>query len=161
MSFVPSLRGRVALVTGAGRGFGERIAGELTAMGAAVGVLDIDGAAAARVAESLIGAVSLEADVGRLASVEGAFAELEERLGPVELLVNNAGIASFTPFLESTEEELDRIFSVNLTGLFNTCRLAAPGMVERGFGRIVNVSSLAGLRGGFSVGRRTPRPRPA
>jgi NAD(P)-dependent dehydrogenase (short-subunit alcohol dehydrogenase family) len=154
MSVLPlSLAGRTALITGAGRGFGERIAHELATLGAAVGVLDLDGDSAVRVADALRNSYALRCDISALDEVRTAFDLAETELGPIDVLVNNAGIASFTPFLESTEDELDRVFAVNLTGLFNCCRVAAPGMVERGFGRIVNISSLAGLRGGGFLGR--------
>jgi 3-oxoacyl-[acyl-carrier protein] reductase len=154
-----SFAGRCAVVTGAGRGFGERIAADLAALGAAVGVLDVDGdaagACAARLEAGGARAAAAACDVADVAGVQAAFTSIATELGPVDVLVNNAGIATFTPFLETTEEEFDRIFAVNYTGMFNCCQAVVPGMVERGYGRIVNVSSVAGKRGGGFLGRVT------
>jgi NAD(P)-dependent dehydrogenase (short-subunit alcohol dehydrogenase family) len=151
------LGGRVAVVTGAGRGFGERIAEELAALGAAVGVLDVDAGAGERCAERLRAAggaaVAAAGDVADYDGVQAAFAEIARALGPVEILVNNAGIVSLTDFLETTVEEFDRVFAVDYTGPYNCCKAVVPGMVERRFGRIVNVSSIAGKRGGGFLGR--------
>jgi NAD(P)-dependent dehydrogenase (short-subunit alcohol dehydrogenase family) len=124
------LDGRIAVITGAGRGFGEQIALELDALGAAVAVLDIDEA-----------------------SVRRAFTAVREQLGPVDILVNNAGIVSQTPFLELTEQAWDRVFQVDYTSMYLTCREVAAGMVDRRTGRIVNISSLAGKRGGGILGK--------
>jgi 3-oxoacyl-[acyl-carrier protein] reductase len=151
------LEGRCAAVTGAGRGFGEQIAVDLAALGAAVAVLDVDAEAAERCALRLdrlgASALSLECDVSDDDAVQRAFARAGEELGPVDILVNNAGIATSTPFLETTVEELDRVLAVDYTSMWSCCRAVAPGMVERGFGRIVNVSSVAGKRGGGFLGR--------
>jgi 3-oxoacyl-[acyl-carrier protein] reductase len=151
--------GRCVVVTGAGRGFGEQIAVDLAALGAAVGVLDVDGEAAsacvARLRASGARATAATCDVSDAAGVQSAFASVVEELEGVDVLVNNAGIATFTPFLETTEEEFDRIFAVNYTGTFNCCQAVVPGMVERGYGRIVNVASVAGKRGGGFLGRVT------
>ena len=152
-----SLAGRCAVVTGAGRGFGEQIAVELAALGAAVGVLDVDGEAGEACAERLRAAgaraEAVACDVADFGAAQTAFAALRESLGEVDVLVNNAGVASFTPFLETTEEEFDRVFAVNYTGAFNCCKAVAPGMIERRYGRIVNISSVAGKRGGGFLGR--------
>jgi 3-oxoacyl-[acyl-carrier protein] reductase len=152
-----SFAGRCAVVTGAGRGFGEQIAADLATLGAAVGVLDIDGeaaeACAAQLRASGARAAAAACDVSNLAGVQAAFASIATELGAVDVLVNNAGIATGTPFLETTEEEFDRVFAVNYTGAFHCCREVVPGMVERGYGRIVNVSSVAGKRGGGFFGR--------
>jgi NAD(P)-dependent dehydrogenase (short-subunit alcohol dehydrogenase family) len=154
-----SFAGRCAVVTGAGRGFGEQIAVDLAALGAAVGILDVDGDAAdecaARLEAGGARALGVACDISDAAQVRSAFAEVAGGIGEVDVLVNNAGIATFTPFLETTEEEFDRIFAVNYTGTFNCCREVVPGMVERGYGRIVNISSVAGKRGGGFLGRVT------
>jgi len=151
------LAGRVAAVTGAGRGFGEQIAVDLAALGAAVCALDVDADAGARVAERIEAAggraVAACCDVSDFAAVQTAFAEAGSALGGVDVLVNNAGIVSFTDFLETTEAEFDRMFAVDYTGPFNCCKAVVPGMVERGFGRVVNVSSIAAKRGGGFLGR--------
>jgi 3-oxoacyl-[acyl-carrier protein] reductase len=154
-----SFAGHRAVVTGAGRGFGEQIAADLASLGAAVGVLDMDGdaatACAARLQAGGARAAAAACDISDATAVQAAFSALSSDLGPVDVLVNNAGIATGTPFLETTEEEFDRVFAVNYTGAFHCCREVVPGMVERGYGRIVNVSSVAGKRGGGFFGRTT------
>ena len=147
------LEGRCAVVTGGGRGFGEQIAVELDALGAAVAVLDLDAPAAERCAARLTHGLAVTCDVGDGASVQAAFAMVRRELGPVEILVNNAGIVSMTPFLELSEEEWDNVFRIDYTSMYLTCREVAGGMVERRFGRIVNLSSVAGKRGGGFLGR--------
>jgi 3-oxoacyl-[acyl-carrier protein] reductase len=147
------LDGRCAVVTGAGRGFGEQVAVELDALGAAVAVLDLDAPAAERCAARLAHGLAVTCDVGDGASVHAAFAAVRREFGHVEILVNNAGIVSMTPFLELSEEEWDNVFRVDYTSMYLTCREVAAGMVERRFGRIVNVSSIAGKRGGGFLGR--------
>jgi 3-oxoacyl-[acyl-carrier protein] reductase len=146
------LDGRIAVVTGAGRGFGERIAHELAGLGARVAVLDIDGGAAARVGDR-VGGLGIACDVSVPEQVEQAFATVRGDLGSPDVLVNNAGIASSTPFLELTGEEWDRLLSVDLTSMMLCAKQVVPAMVERRFGRIVNMSSIAGKRGGGFVGR--------
>jgi 3-oxoacyl-[acyl-carrier protein] reductase len=154
-----SFAGRCAVVTGAGRGFGEQIALDLAALGAAVGVLDVDGEAASacagRLGEGGARAAAAACDVADLAGVRSAFEVLTVELGGVDILVNNAGIAAFTPFLETTEEEFDRIFAINYTGIYNCCQAVVAGMVDRRYGRIVNIASVAGKRGGGFLGRVT------
>jgi 3-oxoacyl-[acyl-carrier protein] reductase len=146
------LDGRIVVVTGAGRGFGERIAQELAGLGARVAALDIDGDAAARVGANVRG-LGLACDVSIPEDVERAFAAILDELGAPDVLVNNAGIASSTPFLELTAEEWDRLLSVDLTSMMLCAKQVVPAMVERRFGRIVNMSSIAGKRGGGFVGR--------
>ena len=147
------LDGRVAVVTGAGRGFGEQIALELDALGAAIAVLDIDEASARRTAARLARGLAVGCDIGDEAAVRAAFAAVRSELGPVDILVNNAGIVSQTPFLELTEQEWDRVFQVDYTSMYLTCREVAAGMVDRRYGRIVNIASLAGKRGGGFLGK--------
>ena len=150
-------RGRCAVVTGAGRGFGEQIAVDLARLGASVAVLDVDAEAAEqcsrRLAELGAQSLALECDVSDDDAVQRVFATARAELAPVDVLVNNAGIATFTPFLETAVEEFDRVLAVDYTSMWSCCRAVAPGMVERGFGRIVNISSVAGKRGGGFLGR--------
>jgi 3-oxoacyl-[acyl-carrier protein] reductase len=146
------LAGRVAAITGGGRGFGERIAVELAALGARVAVLDIDGVAAERVAAA-VGGLGVTCDVSDPADVDRAFALVRRGLGDVEVLVKKAGVVSSTPFLELTSAEWDRILAVDLTSMMLCARQVAPAMVDRRSGRIVNVSSIAGKRGGGFLGR--------
>ena len=147
------LDGRCAVVTGGGRGFGERIALELDALGAAVAVLDIDEAAAQRSAAGLARGLAVACDIGDEASVRSAFAAVRRDLGTVDILVNNAGIVSTTPFLQLDEEEWDRVFRIDYTSMYLTCREVAAAMVEQRYGRIVNISSLAGKQGGGFLGK--------
>ena len=148
-----TLDGRCAVVTGAGRGFGERIAAELDALGAKVAVLDLDEAAARRSAALLARGLAVACDVGDAASVRSAFAAVRRELGTVDILVNNAGIVSTTPFLELDEAEWDRVLRIDYTSMYLTCREVAAGMVAQRYGRIVNISSVAGKRGGGFIGR--------
>jgi len=146
---------RTAVVTGAGspRGIGRATAHRLAAAGWAVAVLDVDGAGAERVAAELraehaLPAVGVAVDVADEASVDAALGRVEGELPAVAALVNVAGVSSPVPFLELTAAEWDRVFAVNLRGTFLVTRRVAPGMVERAFGRVVNVSSISAQRGG-------------
>ena len=145
------LDGKVALVTGANGGLGAHFARTLSAAGAAV-------ALAARRAESVreasealrasgARASAVELDVTRRESVVRALAEAEEVLGPVDVVVNNAGVAVTRPLLDHTDEDWARVIDVNLTGAFRVAQEAARRMVARGRGgSIVNVASILGLR---------------
>ena len=146
------LAGKVALVTGAGRGIGAAIAARLAEDGADVAVCDVDLASAQAAAERLAAsfgrrAIAVRMDVADESSVGEGVAAVGERLGPVDVLVNNAGIDVIGPFLESTEDVWQRIIAVNLVGTLRCCRAVAPGMVERGSGAIVNIASDAGKVG--------------
>src|ERR687890_1682633 len=150
---------KTAVITGAGskRGIGRATAHSLAAAGWNVAVLDLDEASAKDAAHEVaerngVQAVGISCDVTDEASVEGALGVLDGALPPVGALVNNAGITSPTPFLEVSGEEWDRIFAVNIRGAFNVTRRLAPGMVERGFGRIVFLSSVSAERGGGVFG---------
>jgi 2-hydroxycyclohexanecarboxyl-CoA dehydrogenase len=145
---VAQLSGRVAIVTGAGRGIGRAIALRLASDGAKVAVLDLDLAAARDVAGTIgSGAVAVNCDVTSRASVRDAVAETERALGAVDVLVNNAGWDKLEPFVQSTEETWDRIISINLKGVLNCMHAVLPGMIERGSGRIVSIGSDAGRVG--------------
>jgi 3-oxoacyl-[acyl-carrier protein] reductase len=142
-----SLQGQVAVVTGAGQGIGEGIAARLAEAGAHVAILDINQAAAEEVARRLKG-VALRCDVSSVPSVEQAMQEVVRQLGPIQILVNNAGIAGRTlPLWELEESDLDQVYAVNLKGVFLTCRAVIPAMLAQGYGRILNVASIAGKEG--------------
>lgn len=142
-----SLQGQVAVVTGAGQGIGEGIATRLSEAGARVAILDTNRAAAEEVALRLKG-VGLHCDVSSSPSVQQAMQEVERQLGPIQILVNNAGIAGRTlPLWELEESDLDQVYAVNLKGVFLTCRAVIPAMLAQGYGRILNVASIAGKEG--------------
>jgi 2-hydroxycyclohexanecarboxyl-CoA dehydrogenase len=134
--------GRVALVTGSGRGIGRGIAVQLAADGHRVVVADINPDTAAEVAEAVRG-LAVALDITDSAGVDEVFGEVERELGPVDVLVNNAGWDEFHPFLETDEEFWDRVIELNFKGCLRTCRRAVPGMVDRGYGRVVNIASDA------------------
>jgi 3-oxoacyl-[acyl-carrier protein] reductase len=142
-----SLDGQVAVVTGGGRGIGEGIAARLAAAGARLAILDSNGAAAEEVAGRLKG-VGLLCDVSSASSVEQAMQEVRRHWGPIKILVNNAGITGRTvPLWELEESDLDQVYAVNLKGVFLTCRAVIPEMLAQGYGRILNVASIAGKEG--------------
>jgi NAD(P)-dependent dehydrogenase (short-subunit alcohol dehydrogenase family) len=142
------LAGRHALVTGAGRGIGAAIAARLVAEGARVTVLsrtqgEID-AVAARLGRA---AQALKADVTQAEETRCAFEQAAASFGPVDILVNNAGQARSGLLHKAPDELWQQMLAVNLTGTYHGIRAALPGMLERGFGRIVNIASTSGLRG--------------
>jgi NAD(P)-dependent dehydrogenase (short-subunit alcohol dehydrogenase family) len=150
---------RTAVVTGAGstRGIGRATAHTLAAAGWNVAILDLDEAGAKDAATEIaerhgVQTVGVGCDVTDAASVESALAVVEGAVPPVGALVNNAGITSPTPFLQVTADEWERIFAVNVRGSYHVTRRLAPGMVERGFGRIVFLSSVSAERGGGVFG---------
>ncbi len=133
---------RVALVTGGARGIGEAITRSLAADGHRVAVADINEEGAATTAES-IGGIGVRMDITETASVDAAVAAVESSVGPVEILVNNAGWDEFRPFIETDEAFWERIIEINFKGCLRTCHRIVPGMAERGYGRIVNIGSDA------------------
>jgi 2-hydroxycyclohexanecarboxyl-CoA dehydrogenase len=142
---------RPAIVTGAGSGIGRAIAQRLAEDGHAVAVLDLDGAAAEAVTGELREkgheAVACGVDVSDRPQVTAAVQRVREALGPVLVLVNNAGLSGFTPFLKITDELWDRIIAVNLSGPLYCTQAVLPDMIEAGWGRIVNISSSSAQGG--------------
>jgi 2-hydroxycyclohexanecarboxyl-CoA dehydrogenase len=133
---------RVALVTGGARGIGRSIAGALAADGHLVAVADIDEPGAGRAAEELSG-LAVTLDVTDRGSVDAAVAAVEQRLGPIAILVNNAGWDEFRPFLETDEAFWDRVIEINLKGCLRLCHRVVPAMVAAERGRVVNIASDA------------------
>lgn len=143
------LSGRVAIVTGGGTGLGAETCRALAGAGARVAVgWSRSGAEAAAVAASLTDAVAVRADVRDEAAVAAMVTEVEDRLGPVDLLVNNAGVTTYVPAPDLdaiTDEDWHAILDVNLVGTWRCVRAVATGMRERGAGAIVNVASDAAV----------------
>ena len=138
-------------MTGGGRGIGRAVALALSRAGWAVGILDLDGASAAAVAVEIAGtggaAAGAAADVTQPATVQAGIAAIERELGPVEALVNNAGWDVLARFVEGPPELWDRVIAVNLKGVLNATHAVLSGMIARGRGRIVSISSDAGRVG--------------
>ncbi len=142
------LEGKVAFVTGAGRGIGRAIALRLAEEGASVAVADLDDATARSTAAEIgARAIALRVDVTDSASVRAAVAEAEQRLGPIDILVNNAGWDKAEPFVQSTEATWDKVLAINLRGPIACTRAVLDGMIARGRGKIVSISSDAGRVG--------------
>ncbi|BBY96649.1 SDR family NAD(P)-dependent oxidoreductase [Mycolicibacterium fallax] len=143
--------GRVAVVTGGGSGMGEASALELARRGDRVAVLDVDEAAARRVAEAinLAGgtAIAVRADVADRSSVDAGYRRVRAELGPIEILVTSAGKVGFGKFTDISVEDWHRIVDINLNGTFHCCQLALPDMLAGRWGRIVMISSSSAQRG--------------
>ncbi len=148
------LAGRVAIVTGAGAGIGVGIAAALADAGAAVAVADIDEANAASAARTIVDkggqAVAVRADVSDARQVEAMVEKTVATLGGVDILVNNAGIATTQLVEDLAEAEWRRVLDVNLTGPFLCAKAVLPHMRAKGWGRIVNVASVAAKRISFT-----------
>ncbi|AOY56116.1 MAG: hypothetical protein RI933_1025 [Actinomycetota bacterium] len=131
---------RTVLVTGGNRGIGLAIAEEFLAAGYKVAVTVRSGSGPA-------GALSVIADVTKPESLDAAFAEVEEKLGPVEILVANAGITRDTLLMRMTDEEFEEVINTNLSGVFRVLRRATKGMIKARFGRVIFIGSVVGLLG--------------
>ena len=146
-----SLEGQVAMVTGGGQGIGKAIALRFAQAGADISVMDVNSETAAATGDEIRGlgrrAMVTVADVSDPLAVEAAVKEVVAQLGRLDVLVNNAGIEKRAPFLEITFEDWRRQLDVNLSGTFYCTQAAAREMAKRNYGRIVNLSSVAGLIG--------------
>jgi NAD(P)-dependent dehydrogenase (short-subunit alcohol dehydrogenase family) len=145
-----ALKGKHALVTGGGRGIGLACARALLLRGARVTLAGRDAATLAQAQQDLraLGEVAVQAlDVADEGAVRDGFAQAAQRFGRIDILINNAGQAKPAPFLKTDSAHWQQMLAVNLTGVFHCCQAALPGMLEAGWGRIVNVASTAGLTG--------------
>jgi 2-hydroxycyclohexanecarboxyl-CoA dehydrogenase len=142
---------KVALVTGAAAGIGAAISHRLARDGIAIGVLDVLMEGATETANRIISsggrAVALQASIADRAQVKAAVHELRRKLGPITILVNNAGIAEFVPFKELTDAQWDRMMEVNLKGTFIVTQEVLSDMEAARWGRIVNISSSSAQSG--------------
>jgi 2-hydroxycyclohexanecarboxyl-CoA dehydrogenase len=150
---------RTVIVTGAGsaRGIGREACLRLAAAGWSVAALDLDEGAVQETAELAARAnggqaLGLGCDVTNSAQVDAAVSAVERALPPIAALVNNAGITAPTRFLDISEQEWDRIFNVNVRGTYLVTRRVLPGLIDRHYGRIVNLSSVSAVRGGGVFG---------
>lgn len=131
---------RTVLVTGGNRGIGKAIAEEFIAQGHRVAVT-------VRSGEGPEGSLAVKADVTDSASLDAAFAEIEEKLGPVEVLVANAGITRDTLLMRMSDEDFEDVLNTNLTGSFRVLKRATKGMMKLKFGRVIFIGSVVGLLG--------------
>lgn len=148
MSDPKQVRGKTALISGASRGIGLAVAKRLAAMGAQVCIC-ARGAKRLEEAQREIAraggkCIAVAADVSRAAEVSALVQETEKRMGPVEILVNNAGTGYFGPTHEAPEEKWDAVLDANLKSVFLLSKAVAPGMIARRSGHIVNIASIAG-----------------
>jgi 3-oxoacyl-[acyl-carrier protein] reductase len=146
---VGELDGQVALVTGGSRGIGRAIAIELARAGARVAVTARTAERAAEAASQLPGEghAGFLCEVSDEASVDGMVRAVEERLGPLEIVVNNAGVTEDNVVMRLSDEAWDRVLDTNLKGAFHVIRTAVRGMMRRRRGRIINLTSIVGITG--------------
>jgi 2-hydroxycyclohexanecarboxyl-CoA dehydrogenase len=146
-----SLIGKNAIVTGGASGIGLAACRRLARDGAGIGVWDIDEAGAQRTAAELVAAggkaIACKVDVSNRAQINAGLQRVRAELGTTQILVNNAGITSFRPFLEVTEEEWDRIMSINLKSMLLCTQAVLPDMLAAGWGRVINISSSSAQSG--------------
>jgi NAD(P)-dependent dehydrogenase (short-subunit alcohol dehydrogenase family) len=147
-----SLAGKIVAITGGARGIGRATASALIAQGARVAIGDIDAPLAETTAAELgSGTIGLPLDVTNRASFEWFLREVESRLGPLDVLINNAGIMPLGPFVAETDATADRMIDINLKGVMLGSKLALQRFLPRDRGHLVNVASVAG-KGGFPGG---------
>jgi 2-dehydro-3-deoxy-D-gluconate 5-dehydrogenase len=154
MSELFRLDGKVALVTGAAAGIGAAIAEALAEAGADVachGNTRPADATAAKVLAKNRKSAALSGDLSDRATPARLIAEVRERFGRIDLLINNAGIIRRTPAVDHSDEDWDAVLNVNLTSVFSLCKLAGKHLLEQGSGKIVNIASLLSFQGGVNV----------
>lgn len=148
------LEGKVAVVTGSGSGIGRGIAVRFAREGAAVGVWDLNRESAEETAQLITDAggqaLAIEADCANEAAIKSAADQTRTEFGPISVLVNNAGIAPFTPYMDIKHDEWDKVVAINLKGPHLCIREMLPAMLEAGWGRIVNITSSSTQSGSFA-----------
>jgi NAD(P)-dependent dehydrogenase (short-subunit alcohol dehydrogenase family) len=152
-----SSEGRIALVTGGGSGIGRASALRLARGGADVAVLDLNLEGARKTTGEIVAlgrrSVAVAANVADSAQVRIAVEQVARELGPIDILLNNAGMSWAVTFTDMTEEDWDKLLGVNLKGAFNCTKAVVEGMTARRWGRVINISSIGALNGtGRSVG---------
>jgi NAD(P)-dependent dehydrogenase (short-subunit alcohol dehydrogenase family) len=147
-----SLAGKVVAITGGARGIGRATASALIAQGARVAIGDIDAPMAEKTASELgSGTLGLPLDVTSRESFDAFLTEAENRIGPIDVVINNAGIMPIGPFVDETDSTAQRMVDINLHGVIHGSKLALERFMPRGRGHLVNVASVAG-KGGFPGG---------
>ncbi len=149
-----SLNGRTAVVTGAGSGIGRAIAKRLAEDTAKIAIWDVNGAGAEETAQAIREAggtaLAITADCSDPAAIKAAADQTRAELGPIAILVNNAGIAPFTPFFDIDEERFDRMIRINLRGPWLVTKECLPDMIEAKWGRVINITSSSVQSGSFA-----------
>jgi 3-oxoacyl-[acyl-carrier protein] reductase len=149
-------KNKVVVVTGGGQGIGRAICLKFALANGKVIIIDMNEETAKKVKDEIkekgFDAVAYKGDVSNAKGVKRIFDEILANYGKVDVLVNNAGIVSTKSFMDSNEEDWDRIMNINLKGAFNTCRSVFPTMVAQKHGKIINIASIAGKRGGGIFG---------
>ncbi|MDS9470742.1 3-ketoacyl-ACP reductase [Sporosarcina pasteurii] len=147
-----NLKGKTALITGAGRGIGRATAIAFAKEGINVGLVGRTGANLEKVAEEIaeygVEVTMATADVSDIESAQKAVEHIQSELGTIDILINNAGVAKFGKFLDLSPDEFKNIIDINLMGVYNVTRAVLPSMIEQSSGDIINISSTAGERGG-------------
>src|SRR5262249_55328453 len=150
------LKGRVAVVTGAGAGIGEAIAGALASEGCSVWLADRGPAAATSAAAALSShghaATAFVVDLADPAAVLPPLSQVQQTAGGLDILVNAAGLLSTGPFADLPASEWDRVARVNVAGILNCVKAAMPAVTRQRAGRIINIASVSAMRGGGSLG---------
>ncbi len=143
------LKDRVSIVTGSGRGIGEAVARRYGKEGSKVVVADIDAETGQRVSDEIVEAdgesIFVQADITKPEDIDNVAERTLEEFGTVDILVNNAGVAVKKPIQECTLEDFDRVLSLNLRGLWYMTRAVVPTMIEKRYGKVINIASISGI----------------
>ena len=148
-----NLAGKTVVITGAAHGIGAHLAGKFAEQGCHVIVSDVDFDAAQEHARNIgTRATAIHMDVRNRQQIGSALQKILRDRGAVDVLINNAGLMTMGPCLDTTYEEWDDLFAVNCTGIFNCVRAFAPSMIERRHGSIINIASVSAVKGGGAIG---------